>query len=291
MPPRSSGIKTIVEVAGCDDSVVIRAMKRILIGWFLMVLLVGVASATPAGVAGALVEVTSSSRIGSIWGKFLGLYRSDGTFTVLRSESHVSAQPVYTTSYSGTYTFSPANAIGGEAFLTISTNLTQTTRLVYKDDFSGEAIDSPALMNSFQIYPHTNVSGPCNVSNRAYITDAHISITGFIISGDRGKWVLIRGVGPTLKNFGIETAATEVGLDVHSTTEVIADAKAWGSDPNLVEGYQALFQYVGAFPLNAGSKDSAVFLHLAPGAYTIQSRAVSGAGEILTEVYFLPNEG
>lgn len=257
----------------------------------MILLLVGVAHATPAGVADALVEISSSSKIGSIWTKSVTLYRSDGTFTVLQSEGHVSALPVRTASYSGTYTFSPADAIGGEALLKTSSTLIQTMRLVYKDDLSGEGIDSPVMMNTFRIYPHTNLGGPCNVSNRAYVTDAHISITGFIISGDRGNWVLIRGVGPTLKNFGVEMAAADVGLSVHSTTEVIAEAKPWGADPNLVEGYQALFQYVGAFPLNARSTDSAVFLHLAPGAYTVQSRAVSGAGEILTEVYFLPNEG
>jgi hypothetical protein len=43
---------------------------------------------------------------------------------------------------------------------------------------------------------------------------------------------------------------------------------------------------VGAFPLNANSKDSALVLQLNPGAYTVQVTGGGGTtGAVLVEVY------
>ena len=265
-------------------------MKPFLRYLLLISLLAGVIRGSPAVVADAIVQFDSSAKIGSIVGHKVALYRSDGTFTVLRGVSQVSAQPQYTYSYSGTYTFIPAAAGEREAVLTSSSTATETLRLVYSDDLSGSALGNLSLNNSFRVYPHINISGASNVSNRVYVTETHISITGFVISGNRGKWVLIRGVGPTLRNFGVEAAAPETSLEIHSGTNSFASAGTWDSDANLSEGYRALFQYVGAFPLSASSRDSALFIFLSPGAYTVHSRATAGPGEILTEVYILSNE-
>jgi hypothetical protein len=49
------------------------------------------------------------------------------------------------------------------------------------------------------------------------------------------------------------------------------------------------FAAVGAFALDAGSKDAALQLTLAPGAYTVQVSGAGGkTGEALVEVYELP---
>jgi hypothetical protein len=45
----------------------------------------------------------------------------------------------------------------------------------------------------------------------------------------------------------------------------------------------------GAFPLAAGSRDAALVLSLAPGAYTLRVSGVGGAsGVALAEIYLLP---
>ena len=46
---------------------------------------------------------------------------------------------------------------------------------------------------------------------------------------------------------------------------------------------------VGAFALDAGSKDAALLTTLAPGSYTVQVKgADGGTGEALVEIYEVP---
>jgi hypothetical protein len=63
-----------------------------------------------------------------------------------------------------------------------------------------------------------------------------------------------------------------------------------GGLPSAAAGFQKIFDYLGAFPLLAGSKDAADVLRLAPGAYTVVASAGAGdaGGEALLEVYTLP---
>ena len=64
---------------------------------------------------------------------------------------------------------------------------------------------------------------------------------------------------------------------------MLATNAGWAGDPALSSAAQA----VGAFPfMNQSSKDSAVVLSLAPGAYTVQATSATGqSGVTLIEVY------
>ena len=53
-----------------------------------------------------------------------------------------------------------------------------------------------------------------------------------------------------------------------------------------VETFAPAFNAVGAFPLQAGSRDAALLTSLAIGSYTVQvSGADGGTGEALIEIY------
>lgn len=124
-----------------------------------------------------------------------------------------------------------------------------------------------------------------NVSSRlrTNATPGRELIGGFYISGSAPKKVLIRAVGPSLAKFGVATPLANPSLQVMSGTTVVAQNEDWGNDPAL----SAAATQVGAFPLDAGSKDAALIVTLAPGAYTAKVGTNNGDGDALVEVYDL----
>lgn len=129
----------------------------------------------------------------------------------------------------------------------------------------------------------TNISAR-NISG----TGSDILTAGFYISGTGKKRLLIRGVGPTLTNYGVGDYLVDPLLEVHESQDkggaLIAQNDTW--DASLT----TTFTSVGAFQLNAGSKDAATIVELDAGAaYTVQVKgADGGTGEALVEVYELP---
>ena len=130
-----------------------------------------------------------------------------------------------------------------------------------------------------------------NVSGRASAgTGDQVAIGGFVISGTQAKTVLIRAVGPGLRDFGVPTALTAPRLQVHRGSTVIAANTGWGSAANVADIIAAAARS-GAFSLTAGSADSVVLTSLQPGAYTaVVSSTTGGSGAVLLEVYELSGE-
>jgi uncharacterized delta-60 repeat protein len=128
-----------------------------------------------------------------------------------------------------------------------------------------------------------------NISSRGEVkTGGDIMIAGFVVTGDTPKKMLIRGVGPTLAKLGVGNVLTNPLLKVYQGSSVVATNDDWetGDSATLVAPAAA---QVGAFALDAGSKDAALELTLAPGVYTAQvSGADGGTGIALLEVYEVP---
>lgn len=121
-----------------------------------------------------------------------------------------------------------------------------------------------------------------NLSVLARVTASDPIIAGFVISGSSSQNVLIRGIGPTMVNYGITDAITKPRLTVYSGSGKISDTTSWGGSSTLVNEFVRL----GAFALNANSADAAVILSLAPGAYTLHiDNDASTAGNALAELY------
>jgi len=130
-----------------------------------------------------------------------------------------------------------------------------------------------------------------NISTRADVgTGSDIEIAGFVISGNAGttKELLIRGVGPTLTNFGLTDYLTNPVLTLFNASGTQLDTNTgWGTNPTYsATQIAALASAVGAFTLNTGSADSVLVENLAPGSYTAQiAGAGAGTGVALVEVY------
>jgi hypothetical protein len=124
-----------------------------------------------------------------------------------------------------------------------------------------------------------------NVSARNRVgTGDDILIAGFNIAGTGAKQVLIRAVGPKLVTFGVTGVLNDPKLELYNAT----GAKLTEND-NWTNTLAATFTAVGAFSLDANSRDAALLTTLEPGTYTVQVRgADNGIGEALVEIYEVP---
>ena len=133
-----------------------------------------------------------------------------------------------------------------------------------------------------------------NLSTRTIIAAVGDTFAlGFNISATPGTndraTLLIRGVGPALKAFGLDTALAAPHLDVNSGTTLVASNEGWDkprAGAATAAQITAAAASVGAFALPAGSADTALLLQLSPGSYTVNLSGVNGTtGDVLAEVY------
>jgi hypothetical protein len=136
----------------------------------------------------------------------------------------------------------------------------------------------------------TNVAGPkaANVSTRGAVgTGSNQLIAGFVVGGAVSRRVLIRGAGPTLASLGVPgvLADPQLRLVSQATGETIRTNDNWGSgeDASIIAAAAAA---AGAFPFPSTSRDAAMIVMLAPGAYTAQLTGVGNStGVGIVEVY------
>ncbi len=120
-----------------------------------------------------------------------------------------------------------------------------------------------------------------NLSVRSFAgTGEQTLIAGFGLAGTGTKDVLIRGIGPTLADFGVPGVLADPALKFQQGTTLVSTNDNWGNTPALIAAALA----VGAFPLPAASKDAALVANVAATTYTAQINS-AGTGAALVEVY------
>ncbi len=140
-----------------------------------------------------------------------------------------------------------------------------------------------------ELYELDTFGRAINLSVRAYVRPGGGSLVGgFVIQGRAHKRLLLRAVGPTLGEMGVSQVLDDPVLAVYSGSLVVASNDQWELDPSR-ESAEAAAERVGAFKLPSGSGDAALFLTLAPGAYTIEvSGKEASEGIVLLEIYDVP---
>lgn len=126
-----------------------------------------------------------------------------------------------------------------------------------------------------------------NLSSRGTAGTGDASqIVGFVVSPGADKQVLVRAVGPSLANFGVDGALADPGVTIFD-----ADGNEMGSNDNWVAADVAdATSSAGAFALGDGSADAAILMTLPAGAYTARVDNASGvAGVVLVEIYEISN--
>jgi hypothetical protein len=103
----------------------------------------------------------------------------------------------------------------------------------------------------------------------------------------------VRGIGPALTQYGVTGTLADPVVSVYNAqNQLVATNDNWSSvsldgvpTPTTAALMTATAQS-GAFSLALGSKDAALTIALAPGAYTVQVRgADGGSGAAMIEVY------
>jgi hypothetical protein len=112
----------------------------------------------------------------------------------------------------------------------------------------------------------------------------NVGIGGFIITGTVPKYLLIRGIGPSLSHFGIVETLADPMLELHGQGEFDPI-----SNDNWKDTQQDEIQRTGIPPTD--NLESAIAVTLAPGAYTAIVRGKNNtSGVALVEIYDL-NQG
>ncbi len=130
-----------------------------------------------------------------------------------------------------------------------------------------------------------------NISTRGEVTAGEGAlIGGFVVTGNAPKRLLVRGVGPGLAAFGVSGVLADPRLRVFRQAELLGENDNWSTVPAEAAVTAGAARDAGAFALPPGSRDAAVILTLAPGAYTAQVTAAdgTGTGTALIELYELP---
>ncbi|GEM_PF-2362411 len=126
-------------------------------------------------------------------------------------------------------------------------------------------------------------------STRAGVGAGSLSlISGFAVNAPEGqlRWVLVRGVGPTLASFGVANPLADPTIQIRSSNgTVIATNDNFATAPNLAL-LNTVSAAVGAFPIT-NPNEAAVLVGVPAGGYTAQLSGV-GATDVrpgLVEVY------
>lgn len=155
-----------------------------------------------------------------------------------------------------------------------------------------------------------------NTSMRAQVGKTGQIIVGFVVPeappstiwtyfSDLKRWqlVLVRVVGPSLRQFGVASPWLDPNFKLYRGSVPVTTSPGvhgnWSetsrvgatSRPDAQNGFSKVFSYVSAFPLPVGSKDAAGIFYLSGGNYTVvcQANTVGDeGGEALVEIYILP---
>lgn len=139
--------------------------------------------------------------------------------------------------------------------------------------------------------PTTPVTGGqlAVLSTRAELGGGDARFTSTLVVSGSAKTFVIRAVGRTLTELGVEAALPDPALTI-----VSANGSVVGSNTDWHSGGQAAslsqqFAAVGAFPLSetpGDGRDAALVVELPPGTYSVEVASESGApGVVLAEIF------
>ncbi|HWA08287.1 MAG TPA: hypothetical protein VG838_02355 [Opitutaceae bacterium] len=119
-----------------------------------------------------------------------------------------------------------------------------------------------------------------NLSTRGYVgASDQVLIAGLIVSGTTPKQIVLRGVGPSLGQYGIQQPLADPKIQLYSGSTVIGENDNWQSDSRAND-----LKALGLSPTNAN--EAALLVTLNPGAYTVILSGVNNTtGVGLVEAY------
>ena len=108
---------------------------------------------------------------------------------------------------------------------------------------------------------------------------------GFALAGTADKAILVRGIGPSLAQFGVASVLADPQLQLLAGSTVLASNDDWATPATNFSALTNAFAASGAFALGTSTKDAALVRSLPAGNYTALVAAPSGSGPSLAELY------
>jgi hypothetical protein len=121
-----------------------------------------------------------------------------------------------------------------------------------------------------------------NISTRGFVlAGANVMIGGFILAGPSNTGIVVRGIGPSLAQFGLNPVLADPTLELRDGNgALLISNDDWQDDPAQAAQLSAR----GLAPRNP--KESGIFASLPPGAFTaILAGKNGGTGIGLVEIY------
>jgi aryl-phospho-beta-D-glucosidase BglC (GH1 family) len=135
--------------------------------------------------------------------------------------------------------------------------------------------------------PTTATTRLVNISTRGKIeSGARQMFAGFVVRGTGARRLLIRGIGPTLRSFGLGSALTSARIQLldHANIELQAN-DGWGL-ASWADQSRTEFGRVGAFPLADNTDDAVILARVNPGQYNVIASSPGGTSGLgMVEVY------
>jgi mannan endo-1,4-beta-mannosidase len=186
---------------------------------------------------------------------------------------------------SNPYDASPTPALFGDSALliTLPAGSTYTAQAVGADAGAGVTL--------IEVYD-VDIASSAHISNlsaRGLVDSGNNAFNvGFVVSGSASKYMLIRAIGPTLKQlFGMQNAVSAVKMQLMNSKQVeVAANDGWDKDPSLGALIASASTLLSGWGPTTGAKDAA-FLRTLPAELStavIQPNGVS-AGIGMVEVY------
>lgn len=137
-----------------------------------------------------------------------------------------------------------------------------------------------ALVEAYDLSPSSS-SKIANLSTRGFVDQDNSMIGGFIVGGKEPASVVVRAIGPSLHNKGIERSLPDPFLELHdSNGGILAENDDW------MQYQEEQLRATGFAP--ESERESAMLVTVPPGAYTAIVRgAENNTGVALVEIYHL----
>ena len=243
-------------------------------------------------------------------GRYVGLKTALGvkeTLATVGGRPEASWGAIHPPATDGRFEYQRTSATTGTLrFFPDGSDTGEPMQLRFTSSTTGSVSPSGLVAHTFYLTDlNTATTAPlANVSLRGRVTEGRPLIMGFVVPGTGERELLIRVIGPTLASLGVSGAWATSSLQIYKGNRAIFGDSFrfpfWSDVPTGIfpgasntspeSGLRKIFDYVGAFSLPSGSKDSAVVIRLAPGNYTVVATAAPGdaGGEALIELYALP---
>jgi hypothetical protein len=143
-----------------------------------------------------------------------------------------------------------------------------------------------AVVEAYDLDPFAN-SKLANISTRGPVqTGDNVMIAGFVAGPANAAptGILIRGMGPSLTNFGVPNALQDPTLELHNADGTkLRTNDNWKIDDQSGQSQEADIQGTGIPPND--DRESAILVDVAPGSYTAILAGKNGTGIGLVEIY------